>query len=279
MTPPPPTINPKPTTRSRPPRPIRRLGRESTVSSLRPTTPPRRCPGVAEGHPDLAHDALGVLPPARELRHGLELASAYRAVAGAEPSYTNVAAGFTGVLDYVWCSASHVRPLAVVAVPREDALARAGAALPNAQYSSDHLLLCCDLQVGSLDLSLSSSCFILFLSVPCTCSVALPLALLPISPLFAPLRPPPPPVVRPRLWFAQLGGTVNPHPQGMQGNHPGGHQEHHGHAAQGSGPARASGGAQHPPPLPPLPPPPPMGTQDFPTLAPSSQTKKRDGRR
>ena len=103
---------------------------------------------VRRDHPDLAVDTLGVLPPAHDLSHGLNTISAYAAVTGGEPPYTNVTAGFTGVLDYIWCSADTVRPLAVTAVPDKAALAAVGGTMPNAQYSSDHILMCADVQVG-----------------------------------------------------------------------------------------------------------------------------------
>ena len=96
---------------------------------------------VRRDHPDLAVDTLGVLPPAHDLSHGLNTISAYAAVTGGEPPYTNVTAGFTGVLDYIWCSADTVRPLAVTAVPDKAALAAVGGTMPNAQYSSDHILM------------------------------------------------------------------------------------------------------------------------------------------
>jgi hypothetical protein len=54
-------------------------------------------------------------------------------VSGEEPPYTNFTTGFTGVLDYIWCSSSHIRPLGVAPVPKEDVLLKAGVALPNAQ--------------------------------------------------------------------------------------------------------------------------------------------------
>ena len=43
----------------------------------------------------------------------------------------DVTAGFTGVLDYIWCSANHIRPLAVVPVPDKANLEKVGGALPN----------------------------------------------------------------------------------------------------------------------------------------------------
>jgi mRNA deadenylase 3'-5' endonuclease subunit Ccr4 len=92
---------------------------------------------VDEGHPDLREDALHVLPPAHELAHGLNMISCYADVTGVEPPYTNVTAGFTGVLDYIWCSANHIRPLAVVPVPDKANLEKVGGALPNVQVKID----------------------------------------------------------------------------------------------------------------------------------------------
>ena len=45
----------------------------------------------------------GLLPPVHEIAHSLSLESAYSAVTGSEPPYTNYTASFVGVLDYVWC--------------------------------------------------------------------------------------------------------------------------------------------------------------------------------
>lgn len=46
----------------------------------------------------------------------IQLQSAYRTVMGSEPPYTNYTGNFKGVLDYVWFSSPHIRPLAVAPV-------------------------------------------------------------------------------------------------------------------------------------------------------------------
>ena len=67
---------------------------------------------------------------------------------GSEPPYTNYTGNFKGVLDYVWFSAPHIRPLAVAPVPTAEDIMKCGIALPNVQSSSDHIMLLCDIQLG-----------------------------------------------------------------------------------------------------------------------------------
>lgn len=50
----------------------------------------------------------------------IQLQSAYQSVMGSEPPYTNYTGNFKGVLDYVWFSNPHIRPLAVAPVPTEE---------------------------------------------------------------------------------------------------------------------------------------------------------------
>ncbi|CAN0096668.1 unnamed protein product [Pylaiella littoralis] len=104
--------------------------------------------GVSPDHPDLSNDPCNVLPDASELTHNMQLQSAYRAVMGAEPPYTNYTGNFKGVLDYVWFSSPHIRPLAVAPVPTAEEIMKCGIALPNVQSSSDHIMLLCDIQLG-----------------------------------------------------------------------------------------------------------------------------------
>jgi hypothetical protein len=79
------------------------------------------------------------------LSHSLMLASAYAAVQGVEPPFTNLTGGWTGVLDYIWFSAESLLPVAVLAVPTASELtAASGTPLPNPQWPSDHLCLCAD---------------------------------------------------------------------------------------------------------------------------------------
>ncbi|CAN0439860.1 unnamed protein product [Ectocarpus fasciculatus] len=67
---------------------------------------------------------------------------------GSEPPYTNYTGNFKGVLDYVWFSSPHIRPLAVAPVPTAEDIMKCGIALPNVQSSSDHIMLLCDIQLG-----------------------------------------------------------------------------------------------------------------------------------
>lgn len=104
--------------------------------------------GVSPDHPDLGNDPCHVLPDASDLAHNMHLQSAYQSVMGSEPPYTNYTGNFKGVLDYVWFSTPHIRPLAVAPVPTEEDILKCGIALPNVQSSSDHIMLLCDIQLG-----------------------------------------------------------------------------------------------------------------------------------
>ncbi|KAH8058388.1 hypothetical protein JL722_6251 [Aureococcus anophagefferens] len=87
-------------------------------------------------HPDLA-------PRVGQSRTG-SAGSAYATVAGAEPEFTNYTMGFRGTLDYIWFDQTMLRCAAVATIPTVDALTRAGDALPNPQYPSDHTMLIAD---------------------------------------------------------------------------------------------------------------------------------------
>ena len=52
--------------------------------------------------------------------------------------------GFRGTLDYIWFDQTMLRCAAVATIPTVDALTRAGDALPNPQYPSDHTMLIAD---------------------------------------------------------------------------------------------------------------------------------------
>ncbi len=107
--------------------------------------------GVDPNHPDLSSDPCNVLPDASELVHGLQLQSAYAYVLGAEPPYTNYTEMFKGTLDYIWCTAPILRPLAITNAPTQEEIERSGKSMPNVQASSDHVLLSVDfvLSTGS----------------------------------------------------------------------------------------------------------------------------------
>ena len=88
-------------------------------------------------------------PHPQQISHNLHLKSAYSSLLGEEPKHTNFTVGYVGVLDYIWYSAMHLRPLTVAPVPEEAELTATGDALPNSQYPSDHLILFSDMQFGS----------------------------------------------------------------------------------------------------------------------------------
>jgi mRNA deadenylase 3'-5' endonuclease subunit Ccr4 len=69
---------------------------------------------------------------------------------GEEPPYSNYTDMFKGTLDYIWYTIPHLRPLAVVSVPSEDDIKRSGRSMPNVSASSDHVLLCADMQVNAI---------------------------------------------------------------------------------------------------------------------------------
>ncbi|CAM9336772.1 unnamed protein product [Chrysoparadoxa australica] len=103
---------------------------------------------VSRGHVDLGKDPAHVLPDVSELAHSLHLTSAYAAVLGQEPPYTNYTDTFKGVLDYIWCSGK-VTPLAVARIPTAKEIERSGKWMPNVGAGSDHMLLSADVVLGS----------------------------------------------------------------------------------------------------------------------------------
>eukprot|EP01083_Nonionella_stella_P251172 866880_1 len=107
---------------------------------------------VHPGHPDVnmnnGDDSTpNILPDAMSINHSFQLGSVYHTVMGEEPKSTNYTELFKGVLDYMWYSASNLRPLSCAPVPDEAALTKHGEALPSTQYSSDHIMLISDMQI------------------------------------------------------------------------------------------------------------------------------------
>lgn len=81
------------------------------------------------------------------ISHSFNLGSVYVAVTGEEPQHTNYTAVFKGVLDYMWYSATNLRPQSVASVPEEEDIIQYGEAMPSTQYSSDHVLMVSDMQI------------------------------------------------------------------------------------------------------------------------------------
>jgi len=106
---------------------------------------------VHPGHPDVnvtTEDSCpNILPDAMNISHSFQLGSAYQAVVGEEPIFTNYTTTFKGVLDYMWFSAPNLRPLSAARIPDETDLTRHGEALPSTEYSSDHIMLVSDMQI------------------------------------------------------------------------------------------------------------------------------------
>ena len=81
------------------------------------------------------------------ISHSFQLGSVYNTVMGEEPKTTNYTAQFKGVLDYMWYSATNLRPLSCAPVPDEKEITKHGEALPSTQFSSDHVMLISDMQI------------------------------------------------------------------------------------------------------------------------------------
>jgi len=104
---------------------------------------------ISDEHPDFAEDQAHILPHAQDMTHSLDLESVYGSMnGGVEPPFTNYTTGFRGTLDYMWYTPNHIRPLAIAAIPDEEELLQNGPGMPNPQYSSDHFMLCADMQLG-----------------------------------------------------------------------------------------------------------------------------------
>lgn len=90
------------------------------------------------------------------LRHNLRMRSSY-AQMGTEPSFTNYTYTFKGVLDYIWYGTDSIVPTAVLEIPSEpmllgrlaieEAIDSDDFAIPNEQWSSDHIALVADFQL------------------------------------------------------------------------------------------------------------------------------------
>eukprot|EP00808_Paulinella_micropora_P018719 g22037.t1 len=92
-------------------------------------------------HPVFSHDPYEILPPFSSITHRLPLVSAYARIG--EPKFTNYTGHFVGVLDYIWFSKAHLVCTSCLDVDAEKLLKKK-TALPNPQYASDHLSLCCE---------------------------------------------------------------------------------------------------------------------------------------
>lgn len=72
--------------------------------------------------------------------------SAYAITMGKEPPFTTYTAHFVATIDYIWVDASRVAVTGVRPLPAQRDI-QLEIALPNRQYSSDHLPLAADLLV------------------------------------------------------------------------------------------------------------------------------------
>lgn len=99
-----------------------------------------RC--VNEQHEDILYDKCHILPSnIHDIRHDISLLSSYKYVLNEEPKYTNYTRSFVGVLDYIWCTSEHLKPLAVVPVIKEEVITQFGVALPNAQVICENIYI------------------------------------------------------------------------------------------------------------------------------------------
>jgi CCR4-NOT transcription complex subunit 6 len=111
---------------------------------------------ISPNHPDLENIGdNNVLPDIQHITHNLELLSTMYAALGAEPLFTNYTAGFVGTLDYIWCTPSRFRVVAVAMIPDEYDILAHGEGLPSPERPSDHLMICVD--VMQLQLPSTSS--------------------------------------------------------------------------------------------------------------------------
>ena len=114
-------------------------------------------------HPELSVDPLGILRPPSKLCHQLPLMSAYAALAQQGPAlqtpaakkqrnlideatcgpkFTNYTVDFQGAIDYMFYTGDSLVTSAVLELPDpSDILRRNISALPNAEWSSDHIAL------------------------------------------------------------------------------------------------------------------------------------------
>lgn len=118
---------------------------------------------VPPDHPELIVDPLGILRPPSKLCHQLPLMSAYSAMLQqgpalqtpaakkqrkridentGEPKFTNYTVDFHGAIDYIFYTSDSLVPSALLELPDpSDIFRRNVSALPNAEWSSDHIAL------------------------------------------------------------------------------------------------------------------------------------------
>lgn len=94
---------------------------------------------VRPDHTDLQNDPCGVMAKL-ELRHNLQMATAYGTCNGREAQYTNYTEDFKGTLDYIWFSPELLDVLAISQVDDEQQLTQE-TALPSSTRPSDHVSL------------------------------------------------------------------------------------------------------------------------------------------
>ena len=102
-------------------------------------------------HKHLEYDTQGILPDAQSLSHSIPLCSAFAAMMGKEPEFTNYTEGFKGVIDYVWFSADTISSVGVLNMPSAADIEGipGGKPCPNTQHPSDHLPIVFDFVLNS----------------------------------------------------------------------------------------------------------------------------------
>mmetsp|Transcript_4568 Transcript_4568/g.7073 ORF Transcript_4568/g.7073 Transcript_4568/m.7073 type:complete len:675 (+) Transcript_4568:56-2080(+) len=102
---------------------------------------------LTPSHPDLLHDQFGVLSYG-PLQHALSLRDSY-ADANEElqgmPKYTNYTGHFVGEIDYVLYTPERIRLRSFLQLVPEEKVSEF-TALPNQQWSSDHVALMCEFE-------------------------------------------------------------------------------------------------------------------------------------
>jgi len=98
---------------------------------------------VESNHVDFCGQDYGVYSK-RGLNQEFSLKSAYLAVTGSEPAFTNYSGDFVGVLDYIFFTDETISAERVLTPLSEEIILSHNGALPNPYMCSDHIPLACD---------------------------------------------------------------------------------------------------------------------------------------